>query len=191
MRRTATLLAASALLTAGVFVVGCNNEPTPTLDPVLVSFGPFDFTRTVTEYAERACGDEVPAVPEYGETTWGERQARLSRKLHVLNYLVPPPEVLVWHWAGTVRLKLYLKDIDTRAPDPDSLAEFDFSDASIAFHSATGELFYSAVETLDNDAIRILQEHGCLPDPIPTRPPSPPSEEPDHTPTPPRRTPIP
>ncbi len=184
MRNAGTLLAASTLLAAAVVVASCNSEPTPTFDPVLVSFGPFDFTRTVTEYAERTCGDEVPAVPEYGEATWRERQAMLSRRLHMLNYTVPPPEVLVWHWAGEVRLTLYLKDIDTRSPDPDSLAEFDFSDTSVAFHSATAELFYSALETLDNDAIRILQEHGCLPDPIPTRPPSPPPEEPDHTPTP-------
>lgn len=108
----------------------------------------------------------------------------------MLNYTAPPPEILVWRWAGKVMLNLYRKDINTRSSDPDSLAEFDFSDTSAAFHSANGELFYSSVETLDSDVIRILQEDGCLPDSIPIRPALPPPEEPDHMPTPPRQTPT-
>ena len=188
MRNAGTLLAAALLLAVGVVVAGCSSEPEPAPTPTdaqVVS------SMTVAEYAEEMGCSSRDTAPSDEEDTWGERIADLDRSLTLLNSVTPPPEISDLHFASRTFLKSMLRDIHRFAPDRDAPAVYP-DNSFLSRMNASGYMIQFAVEELDPDDFRVLKEHGCVNDPIPTEPPRTLTPEgPGPTPTPPRRTPTP
>ena len=180
MRNAGTLLAAALLLAVAAVVAGCSSEPAPAPPP---TDAPAASSMTVTEYAEEIGCSGRDTAPSDEDDTWGERIADLDRSLTLLNSVTPPPEISDLHFAVRTVLKSMLRDIHRFAPDRDAPAVYPDS-SFLARMDASSYMVQFAVEELDHEVFRILQEQGCVDEPIPTDPPRTLTPEgPGHTPT--------